>query len=373
MEPVKDSSNVYTWYDSSPEVSPKIERRAHPPEEDIDERLRNESRELNESVRRLEEVTARLALGRADDLDARLEASRARNSMVNSLVANSNNAPRIQSAVDMGFATLVMRISLSELVSYEQTIAFFRANAALLSLRSEVTQNTGLHQIITSINERPDVRSPLCVMLTALMELGADREAVNARGEMPIEIALQSDNEMLVQLLTLEHPNKQGLLTLAEQYGQYELARWLQQEAASANSNNTLAPVITVEQEGRQLAREIAADPVHVYERIFAFYANHPELLKRINEPAGNTQLHEAVLLFLNNELPGIFEVLVLLEQGVDKTVKNKAGKTALELAEASGCAILVELLKQENPSKESLTMLSLDHGLETLATWLTQ
>lgn len=372
MEPVKDFSD-FTGYYSSTEVSPRLERATGTPPEDFDAMVSADQRQLNESVRRLEEVTARLALSRTDDVESRLESSRARTSAVHALLANNNNAAPVQDAVEQGFIAHIKKISLSELVSYERTCEFFKANPLSVSLRSEITQNTALHHVIAAITELPYLVAPLSVFATVLLELGADCQAVNADGEMPIEIALRSENEMLVQLLTLEQPNKRGLLALAESCGHYELARWLQQETQGGNNNNAAAPVISVEQEGHRLAREISADPSQVYERIFAFYARHPQLLTRINEPTGNTQLHEAVLLFLTNELPGIFEVLVLLQQGADKEVKNKAGKTALELAEAAECTILIELLQQENPSKESLTMLALDHGLETLATWLTQ
>lgn len=280
----------------------------------------------------------------------------------------------VQAAVDRGFSSFVKNLTLSELISYEKTLEFFRANSLLLSLRCEMTQNTALHQVVTSINERPHKCVPLCVMLVVLMELGVDREAVNVYQEMAIDIALRWDSQMVVELLTLEHPSRHALYDLAKRYGHDDLVKWLEYEPVGPNSNNTPAPpVVSVEEAGRRLAQEIQADPVLVYERIFAYYTRHPELVTRRKELTGNTQLHEAVLSYAAGNITGVFEVLILLQQGVDKFAKNYTEKTALDLARVTRCAILVDLLQQDAPSKESLTMLALEYGLEELATWLTQ
>lgn len=373
MESTSGYSGLYDWCYSSTEVSPRQESQRPEQKQNNDSVANADERELNESVRRLEELTARLALNHQSDIESALQRSAAACSQVQRLLDNSNNSAPVQAAVEHQFSLFIAEATLGKLESYDNVLAFFKKNHLLLSVTSETTQNTALHQVVSTLCQQPHLFDPFSVLLVVLMELGADRQAINKDEQMPIEIALHYENEMLVQLLTLEFPNKQALLAIAKQYGHDELARWLGQETYGGNSNNLPAPVKSVEEEGRQLAEEIAADPVGVYERVFAFYGMHPELLTRVKVLTGNTQLHQAVSIFVKGELPGIFEVLVLLEKGADRTAKNKEGKTALELAEAHGSAILVELLKQENPSKESLTMLAIEHGLETLATWLTQ
>ena len=274
------------------------------------------------------------------------------------------------------------------IVSYEQTRALIRQIPSLLTDRDQSNQDSCLHAGVKKIRDNPNYFIPLISVFSVFLELGADREAVNSEGRMPIELALDLDMPILVELLSGEAHNKEELLVLACKHNYPELMQWLTKEPPAVtsdtaswaqaaipnnvnnNNNNTQEPSKAALSDAKQLADKIYANPTNVYERIKELYETHKELCTAKFGKTGDTVMHRAVDAFVHNHVLGIFELLVLLELKANKNARNYANKTPLDLAKEANIIILVQLLEHPEPTIEVLTNLAIEHGLETLTNW---
>ncbi len=145
-------------------------------------------------------------------------------------IANDNNAvldvpeSAIRASLERKGVALYAEIVKAPSLAYEKTIRFLRENPRAISITTEGSNNSPLHEVIVGVlDHQPHKYVPLA----ALLEMGADTSALNSKGQTPLDVALAADSVMLVQLLTSENPTKELLLELALENEIEELVTWL--------------------------------------------------------------------------------------------------------------------------------------------------
>lgn len=114
------------------------------------------------------------------------------------------------------------RLALSgPIKAYDTCLAFFREYPTFVVGRSENTNYPLLHEGLNRLCTEASAGD--YILFASLLECGADRTVLNARGQTLLEVALESNNEMLIQLLTLEMVTKDKLFTLALEHDKVDL------------------------------------------------------------------------------------------------------------------------------------------------------
>ena len=190
----------------------------------------------------------------------------------------------------------------------------------------------------------------LATLTAFLLDNGADATARNLDGKTPLEVAVarQSDLALLTRstmsstdgaLLSLVSP------TLGNVAMNQQLSRQIAQEGLTRDVSGRYDAVISNLQRPEwqrppassaiQAARH--GDMVSLRRLLRA----NPALLQVRDPVSGGTLLHAAV------EAGSMDAVSFLLLQGVDSAALDKAGKTALQLAQDGGRSTIVDLLKK--------------------------
>lgn len=108
--------------------------------------------------------------------------------------------------------------------AYELLVQFFRKSSKALAVKTQSNGSTPLHEAImdwSALKRAYDPRQ--LIALTALLEAGADKDALNASHQSPLALAFESENELLIQLMTTENPTKETLVNLAFEHNIQEL------------------------------------------------------------------------------------------------------------------------------------------------------
>ncbi len=187
-----------------------------------------------------EEEDIHAVLARTDKILERAEASLARNRTELVLSPRAEKLRIIMQEVEQ-------KAQERPDVSYEILLEYIQTHRELFLSKMHEEDNAGLH---TGIQRMIVHKHPLDYILFATMlECGVDRTLVYD-GRTLLDAAMDSGNEMLVQLLTTEHPTKQTLIDLAFEHHKDDLIPYLLSEEecfqracqdidSGANNNNS--------------------------------------------------------------------------------------------------------------------------------------
>lgn len=222
----------------------------------------------------------------------------------------------------------------------------------------EPTLSTPLHIALKYLKEYPKA-AVFTVIVCCLLEQGHDKEFANACDITPFTLAIESEDELILQLFTHDSPCKTVLLELAKAHKRESLIEFLE------------APDCWVKfyaAAGRFVAA-INHDRSNLYEDVRTFYSQHKEIVQFVFPTTGRTILHSAVTSFLAGTPLGIFECLVIMEMGGDKHAKNAQGDSPDSLAKASNNRTLIALFELDKPTINDLNQLIATDPV--LPTWL--
>ncbi len=280
---------------------------------------------------------------------------------------NNNNIPDPTNEADDATDTdLEIIDEIDEICDgrFDEFIKIFKERDWLIELPNDSTGNTPLLSAVMLFKKRPECQDSMIECMAALLALGAKKDVVNFKGVSPLRAALDTKNEFLKDLFTSEAPiTKEFLLELAKKHNNNSLQISLE-----------LSPVMRrFVVAAADFLERLERDKTNIYQRVRAFYAQFPEIIRETNPATHNTILHDAVKNYTKGKTLGIIEVVVLLEMGADLHVKNRDGVSPLTLAETSGNIILKDLLSAKKPRISALHYIALQHVNvdKELASWL--
>lgn len=101
--------------------------------------------------------------------------------------------------------------------TFEILVRYFNQDSTRYTMIDEQTGDTPLHKVIqlASKNKGIEHTQVTYICIAAALAVGADKEAPNSVGKTPMDLALESDDEILIQLITLENPSKEAMIALA--------------------------------------------------------------------------------------------------------------------------------------------------------------
>ena len=208
-----------------------------------------------------------------------------------------------------------------------------------------------------------------------LLQYGADKGIKDKKGRTALDLVIQNSNTESIELLK-DDSTKQASSQVAPKTGS---SSSIPEEEISKEFANTELDADEEKKELKTAAREgdipnaqqilerrkvRVDDGLDKYEMtalMFAVIGNHPAMMEYlINEwkcnvnkqtNGGNTAVHVAAS-FERKECTEL-----LLKHGADKKIKNKRGKTALDIAKGYGGTELIELLKDESTKEASTSV----------------
>lgn len=113
-------------------------------------------------------------------------------------------------------AALEQAMLLNPSQSFELVQAFIEMHKTEMHERDPQTQNTPLH--VNAIEFLWGEKPARLLAIAALLACGADRSAKNLEGLTPAECAQEAGNQALLELLSVEKPDKRTLIWLVNKY-----------------------------------------------------------------------------------------------------------------------------------------------------------
>ena len=178
--------------------------------------------------------STRSSFGEKDDVDdlltrvdqnyARAEAllARSREEKYREELALSPRAERLEAIME----EIKLQSQARPSATYEIFLTSLQRNAGLFLGKLLDEHNANLHAGIEHMTMTEQAHPVNYVGFTAMLESGVDR-TLKYKGKTLLDTAQASGNDMLVQLLTTPHPNKQTLIDLAREHGKKELLPFL--------------------------------------------------------------------------------------------------------------------------------------------------
>lgn len=300
--------------------------------------------DLAESTRRLREVMDLLNSTRETNLLPATQANRVGN-------GNNNNEPyaayeaRNRADPDQDPDLDLLRDIAPNISSWD-----YENTQSLLPFLSEAHEETGnspLHAAVNLLIKKPKSYDILIVLITALLESGANKESPNFKDETPFQLACDTEDELLLQLFTHEKPNKETLLQLAKEHNREKFVDELEMPdfmGAFVKEAESFLETIT--------SKNTVTD---LYNHVLEFYSRHSKVISFVYPTSQNTLLHTAVQAYVDGFQVGIFEAFVMITCGANKHHKNSKGESPFSIAESSNDPFLIEFMKCERPTRDDL------------------
>lgn len=232
--------------------------------------------------------------------------------------------------------------------SYEGLMDLFLEKKKLKNAH-DLSNNTLLHEAIRRVKTEAAAALQLT---TVLLEVGAETEIQNALGDTAISLVAASGNSLLVELIALPHPSKEGLIELLEKYNMHACIDWMEMPDC----------MITFEQEAPGFEERVESDPVNVLLKILTFYQEHVDAIDYVPRGTKITQLHKAVQGALEGRLISYFEVFILLRLKLDRDAPNCKQETPRDLVNKSNDDILKTLMAEPNPTDDLFYRMARKH-----------
>ncbi len=218
-------------------------------------------------------------------------------------------------------------------ISYENTVSFLKDYPVFLTLVNE-EGDTPLHTTVSAVELDPKARAHSLTFACVLLELGMRNDLPNHRNQTAIDLALESNDPLLVEIYTAEKPCKKTLIELAEKHNEYNIVEWLSRKA-------------DIESHPPEARR------MKVEEQMVEWHNRARLELARKDEPA----LHTAIHAFIEGDQESIRDIFELMQ--LPGALHDKK---AVELAREN--QFLTRLFTLESPTKDDVVALACEMDL---------